>query len=55
LAKEKDNSDLAEGILWCLLNNSDNRLGMSGREKVMNEYTFEAVCAKYKDLYEKVG
>ena len=54
LAKEKDDADLAEGILWCLLNNSDNHLGMSGRKKVMNEYAFEVVCTKYKDLYEKV-
>lgn len=54
LAKEKDDADLAEGILWCLGNNVDNRLGLAGREKVLREYTFEAVCGKYKALYESV-
>lgn len=54
LAKEKDDADLAEGILWCLENNTDNCLGKAGREKVLREYTFEAVCGKYKDLYERV-
>ena len=54
LAKEKDDADLAEGILWCLSNNEDNRLGLAGREKVLQEYTFEAVSGKYKALYERV-
>lgn len=54
LAKEKDDADLAEGILWCLENNADNCLGKAGREKVLREYTYEAVCVKYKDLYERV-
>ena len=54
LAKEKDDADLAEGILWCLENNTNNCLGKAGREKVLREYTFEAVCGKYKDLYERV-
>ena len=54
LAKEKDDADLAEGILWCLENNVDNQLGRSGREKVLREYTFEAVCRQYKALYERV-
>lgn len=54
LAKEKDDADLAEGILWCLENNADNCLGKAGREKVLREYTYEAVCGKYKDLYERV-
>ena len=54
LAKEKDDADLAEGILWCLENNADNSLGKAGREKVLREYTYEAVCGKYKDLYERV-
>ena len=54
LAKEKDDADLAEGILWCLGNNEDNRLGLAGREKVLREYTFEAVCGKYKGLYESI-
>lgn len=54
LAKEKDDADLAEGILWCLQNNADNRLGKAGREKVLREYTFDKVCQQYKALYESV-
>lgn len=54
LAKPYNSEDLAQGILWCLNHNQDNRLGCAGREKVLKEYTFDAVCGKYKDLYEKV-
>ncbi|MBQ8958954.1 MAG: glycosyltransferase family 4 protein [Bacteroidales bacterium] len=54
LAKEKEDADLARGILWCLHNNQDNRLGVAGREKVLRKYTFETVCGKYKEMYEGV-
>ena len=55
LAKEKDDADLARGILWCLENNTDNCLGEAGREKVLLEYTYKAVCEKYLDLYGRVS
>lgn len=55
LAKEKDDADLAEGILWCLNNNEDNCLGKAGREKVMRDYTYEAVSLQYKKLYETIN
>ena len=54
LAKPYESEDLAAGILWCLENNEENRLGKTGREKVLRDYTFEVVCGKYKDLYERV-
>lgn len=54
LAKEKDDADLAEGILWCLENNGGNRLGKVGHEKVLRNYTFDVVCRQYKALYESV-
>lgn len=54
LAKEKDDADLAEGILWCLENNEGNQLGKTGREMVVRNYTFDVVCQQYKDLYESV-
>lgn len=54
LAKEKDDADLAEGILWCIENNVNNCLGKAGREKVLQKYTFEVVCQQYKSLYESV-
>ena len=54
LAQPYMSEDLAEGILWCLENNVDNCLGNSGREKVLQKYTFDAVCQQYKTLYESV-
>lgn len=54
LAKEKDDVDLAEGILWCLENNADNNLGKTGREKVVREYTYESVCQQYVELYKRI-
>lgn len=54
LAKPYESEDLAHGILWCLENNEGNRLGKAGREKVLRNYTFDAVCRKYKALYESV-
>lgn len=54
LAQPYEAYDLAEGILWCLVNNADNCLGRAGREKVLREYTFDAVCQQYKALYESV-
>jgi glycosyltransferase involved in cell wall biosynthesis len=54
LAKKCDDADLASGILWCLENNAENRLGKAGREKVLENYTFEKVSKQYKELYESV-
>ena len=51
LAKERDNTDLAEGICWCFENNRENQLGDAARKKVLNEYGFETICNKYKELY----
>lgn len=51
LAKKTDDTDLADGILWSLENNADNRLGKAGREKVLRYYTFDVVCGSYKELY----
>lgn len=54
LAKPYESEDLAQGILWCLEHNQNNCLGHAAREKVIKEYTFDEVCGKYKDVYEKV-
>lgn len=53
LAQEKNDSDLATGILWCLSNNADNLRGLAGREKVLHDYTFDVACRKYMELYQK--
>jgi len=55
LAKENDNADIASGILWCLENNFDNRLGNVAREKVLCNYTYGIVCRQYKELYEALN
>lgn len=52
LAQAKDDADLAAGIIWCLENNMDQRLGMAGREKVLRNYSYEAINRQYKELYE---
>lgn len=54
LAKECDDADLAEGILWCLENNRENQLGLAAREKVVKGYTFGVVSEQYKKLYESL-
>ena len=51
LAKEKDNVDLARGILWCLDNNEGNHLGIDGRKKVIEKFAPEVVGKQYLDLY----
>ena len=51
LAKKLDNDDLANGILWCLNHNEDNRLGTAGRQKVLANYTYQAVGRQYSQLY----
>lgn len=54
LAKEGDDLDLAYGISWCLENNTDNCLGLNGREKVLHDYSFDSVCRRYAELYQQV-
>ena len=54
LAKEQDNEDLANGIIWCLENNKDRILSKNARDKVLNNYTPEIVSKQYKDLYESL-
>jgi len=54
LAEPYNPEDLANGILWCLNNNNDNRLGKVGREKVLKKYSPEVVGEKYKQLYMSV-
>ena len=51
LAKPYESEDLAEGILWCLENNSDNCLGKAGREKARREFACEIVCRQYIEFY----
>lgn len=54
LARELDDEDLANGIMWCLENNDDNALGMAAREKVLRNYCVETVSEQYRQMYQKV-
>lgn len=54
LAKEKDGEDLAKGVQWCIENNINNELGQNARKKVLQNYTPEIVCEKYKKLYKSL-
>lgn len=54
LAKEQDNEDLANGIVWCLENNKDKTLSKNARQKVLENYTIDIVAKQYKDLYESL-
>lgn len=51
LAKEKEDDDLAAGILWCLKNNQELDLSHAAREKVLKDYGVDSVCNRYKGLY----
>lgn len=55
LAKEKDDADLANGILWCLENNGNGRLSINARERVLRNYTTEIVCNQYLDMYNQLA
>ena len=55
LAKEKDDADLAEGIVWCLQNNADGQLSENARKKVTDNFTPEIVGKKYSELYREMN
>ena len=55
LAEPRNANDLAKGIRWCLDNNEGNRLGVAGRKKVLENYTYEIVGKQYKQLYESLS
>lgn len=54
LAKPYDDEDLTRGILWCLNNNLENRLGVTGRERVLSFFSIERTAAMYAQLYESL-
>lgn len=54
IAREKDDADLANGILWCLQHNEETDLSHNARQKVLDNYTSEKVCRQYVGLYQSV-
>jgi glycosyltransferase involved in cell wall biosynthesis len=51
LANFKDPEDLAEGIAWCLRNNSDGRLSKNAVGKINVEFSEEIIAQKFKKYY----
>lgn len=54
LAAEKDCTDLANGIKWCMDNNKDGELECATREKVLSNYTMLRVAEQYRKLYDSL-
>lgn len=52
LAKEKDNEDLARGILWCLDNGEKRGLPALARQKILDNFTPEIVGRQYISVYK---
>lgn len=55
LAKEKNDEDLAVGIIWILENNQDRLLSKRARQSVLEKYTPEIVARQYVELYEEIN
>lgn len=55
LATEKDSSDFAHGIQWCLRNNSDGHLSSEARNKACRDYAIDVVARQYADLYRQIN
>ena len=53
-AEPFDPADFATGILWCLNNNDNNKLGKAGREKALKNYSSAVVGKQYEQLYLSV-
>ncbi|MBR5175308.1 MAG: glycosyltransferase [Bacteroidales bacterium] len=54
LADPYDPMDLADGILWCLENNSDDRLSHNARQKVLDRYSPALVGEQFSRLYNEL-
>jgi len=56
LAKEKDEEDLMNGILWYLNLEEENKkfIRANARQKVLNNFTHEIVGKKYQEFYRSL-
>ena len=54
LARPFESEDLADGISWCLENNSNEQLSINAREKVLNNFTTDIMTDKYLSLYKSI-
>ncbi len=54
LASYGDVDDLADGLYWVLNHNQGNALGISGRKKVLTNFSYPVVAQKYQDLISEI-
>ena len=54
LAEPFSVNDLSNGIVWTLQNNTNNKLGIRGREFVENNFSTKIVLEKYISIYNSV-
>lgn len=54
LAIQGSCKDLANGILWCLDNNNDNKLSDMARKKITNSFAVEKTSSEYYNLYNSL-
>lgn len=54
LAQAFSPDDFADGISWCLKNNSDRTLSGNARHKILNHFSFDQVAEQYKGLYRSL-
>lgn len=54
LAKEKEDADLADGIIWCIENNNSAKLSENARQKVLDNFTPDIVGKRYVELYKEL-
>lgn len=52
LARPQNTADLADGIIWALAANRDGTLGRAAREKAVAKWSYGAVGAAYRNVYE---
>ncbi len=54
LAEYMNTLDLLAGLLWVADNNTENRLGKSGRRKIVQEFSEETVARRHVRLYREL-
>ena len=54
LAEPYSSEDLANGIQWCIENNTNNVLGETARESAVRRFAVDVVSEQYKELYKSL-
>jgi glycosyltransferase involved in cell wall biosynthesis len=54
LVKPFDIDDLTKGINWCLENNTEEKLSINARNKVLQNFSIENVTNQHVKLYKSI-